>query len=217
MNYVENVFICLAAPIILAILCMRKKSQRMMIFMLVGMAMCLFSSYVSTFIAYKEGADALKASTEISPLVEEIMKIMPVLFYVLVFEVKANDIADALIITALGFATFENVCFLLSNDSLNPSFLLIRGFGTGAMHVVCGYIVAVGILFLWNKNWLRVAGSVALLSAAISFHGIYNLLVSQEGAVRMVGFFIPLVCAILATIIKKRLLLAPRDGVSGLF
>ena len=50
-----------------------------------GMAVCLLSSYISTFIAAVQRTDLLLAALEISPLVEEVMKMFPVLFYLLIF------------------------------------------------------------------------------------------------------------------------------------
>ncbi len=41
---------------------------------------------------------------------------------------------------------FENVLFLARNGIDNLTFLGLRGFGTGAVHVVCGNTVAIGLL-----------------------------------------------------------------------
>ena len=86
MNYIENIFICLAAPLLLAIPCLRREGRGSLIFVVTGMTSCLFSAYVSTFLAGVMGADLVTASNEISPAVEEIMKLLPILFLLLVFE-----------------------------------------------------------------------------------------------------------------------------------
>ena len=83
-NYIENSYICLAAPVILAIMCLRREARTSLIFVLAGMTTCLFSAYISTFIAGMLGVDPASASYEISPIVEEIMKSLPLLFYLLV-------------------------------------------------------------------------------------------------------------------------------------
>lgn len=57
MNYIENIFVCLAAPLLIALICTRGKGKRMVLFLLSGMAACLLSSYISTFIAAIQGAD----------------------------------------------------------------------------------------------------------------------------------------------------------------
>ena len=203
MNYIENIFVCLAAPLLIALICTRGKGKRMMLFLLSGMATCLLSSYISTFIAAVQGADLFSASLEISPLVEEIMKLFPILFYLLIFEPRTKDIADSCLMTAIGFATFENVCYLLRNGADRITHLVIRGFGTGAMHVVCAFIMAAGILRLWDKVWLRAAGTVALLAVAITYHGVYNILVSQTGVLALIGYLIPLFTTVITLIFRK--------------
>ena len=89
------------------------------------------------------------------------MKFLPLMFYLLVFEPDADSIKSALLITAVGFATFENVCYLISNGAEDLGFLLIRGFGTGAMHIVCAALVGAGMVYVWPRGALRAAGSCA--------------------------------------------------------
>ena len=203
MNYIENIYICLAAPLLIAAVCMRGKGSRVMLFLLAGMSVCLLSSYISTFLASVQGMGTLSASLELAPIVEELMKFLPVLFYLLIFEPERIDIADSILMTAVGFATFENACYLTSNGADQVLHLLIRGFGTGAMHVVCGSIIAIGILLLWDRIWLRVAGTFGLLSIAMTFHGIYNVLVSQTGPAAMIGYLIPLLTVVLGQIFGR--------------
>ena len=75
--------------------------------------MCLLSAYINTFLAAVCQADALAATAEIAPVVEEMMKLLPLVFYLLVFEPEGDRIKPAAITIALAFATFENVCYLI--------------------------------------------------------------------------------------------------------
>ena len=84
------------------------------------------------------------------------------------------------------FATFENVCYLIQNGADRFSFIFFRGFGTGAMHVLCGLIVGGGLAYTWQRTWLKVAGTCGLLGAAITLHAIYNLLIAYGGAAQYV-------------------------------
>ncbi|MBR5712017.1 MAG: PrsW family intramembrane metalloprotease [Lachnospiraceae bacterium] len=204
MNYVENVFICLAAPLTIAVLRMHGKARRTLLFLLGGMTTCLLSSYISTFLAGGLEVDTVTASMELTPVVEEIMKFLPALFYLVVFEPDTDNAVDGIMMTAIGFATFENVCFMTQNGAAKLTHLLIRGFGTGAMHVVCASIIVAGFLHVWDREWLRIAGTFGLLAMAISFHGIYNVFVSQKGYVATVGFFIPVVTMAIILIISER-------------
>ena len=206
MNYIENTFICLAAPLFLAILCLRKDTRRSLIFLLAGMTTCLLSAYVSAYVAGVTGTDAASASHEISPAVEEIMKLLPLLFYLLVFQPERKYAISAALLVAVGFATFENVCFLTSYGTADLLRLLIRGFGTGAMHVVCGMVVAVGLFLLWDQIWLRMVGAFALLCFVVTFHAVFNVLVNQTGIVFWIGGAAPLLMVMVYLLfLRKRI------------
>ena len=192
MTSMENVYVCLAAPLLLAILCLRQSGRRGLSFLLAGMTSCLLSAYISAYLAGAAGVDLLTASHEIAPAVEEIMKSLPLLFYLLVFEPEKKSALNGALLVAVGFATFENVCFLTSYGASELLRLMIRGFGTGAMHVVCGMVVAVGLFYLWDQVWLRAIGAFALLCFVITFHAVFNVFDNQTGAVFWIGSAIPL-------------------------
>ena len=205
MSYIENIYVCLSAPLLISALCMREKGRKLMLFLLSGMTACLLSSYISTFIASVQGADYMEASREIAPMVEEIMKFLPILFYLLVFEPEKKEIADGVLMTSVGFATFENACYLTSNGAAHILHLIIRGFGTGAMHVVTGFLVALGLIWLWDRIWLRACGTAGLLSVAMTYHGIYNILVSQSGPAAYIGYLIPMMTVVVTLISGRRI------------
>jgi len=64
------------------------------------------------------------------------------------------------------------------------------------MHIACGTIVGYGLLYVWKRPWLKVAGVFGLLCIAITFHAIYNLLLSAGGAVQTIGLLIPVITAL---------------------
>ena len=208
MTYIENVFACIAAPLLVAALCAGRGHARFFIFAIAGMFACLLSAYVYTFFASLLDASLLEATAEIAPVVEEIMKLLPLVFYLLVFEPEGDRIRAAILVTAVGFATFENVCYLIENGAEDLGFLLIRGFGTGAMHIVCGVIVGYGMVYVWPRGALRAAGSCALLGTAVVFHGVYNLLASYGGRAQYVAYALPLL--LLAAAFAARQLCAGR-------
>ncbi|MBE5870689.1 MAG: PrsW family intramembrane metalloprotease [Lachnospiraceae bacterium] len=191
MIYIENVYICLAAPVLIAVLCLRNDRRRNTAFLLGGMTACILSSYITTFLAMVLGAEGEYAAIDIAPFVEEAVKLSPVLFYMFAFRPKKEKLPESILMVSVGFATFENVCYLLNNGVENFADLLIRGFGTGAMHVICGALVSVGLLWLWENRWLRIVGTVGLLSVAITYHGVYNILVNQTGIPLVIGCMIP--------------------------
>ena len=209
MNYIENIYICLAAPLLLAVLCLRNEGRRSLSFVLAGMTACILSAYVSTFLAGAAGVGPSLAVHEISPVVEEIMKSLPLLFYILIFEPEKRAVITGSLMISVGFATFENVCFLTAYGTSNLLRLLIRGFGTGAMHVVCGMIIAIGIYYLWEQVWLRIVGAFALLCFVITFHAVFNIFVNQTGAVFWIGSVIPVTIVLVYLVFfRDRIVLA---------
>ena len=191
MTYIENIFICMASPLLVAALCTGKRQLRPFLFCFAGMLMCMLSAYINTFLASAYQADALAATVEIAPVVEEMMKLLPLAFYLLVFEPEPGKLRSAAITVALAFATFENVCYLIQNGADRVSFILFRGFGTGAMHVLCGRIVGGGLAYAWQRTWLKIAGACGLLGAAITLHAIYNLLIAYGGAAQYIAYALP--------------------------
>lgn len=191
MTYIENIFLCMVSPLLVAALCMGRRQFRFFLFCIAGMGVCLLSAYINTFLAAVYQADVLTATVEIAPVVEEIMKLLPLAFYLLVFEPKGDRIKSAAVTVALAFATFENVCYLIQNGADRFSFIFFRGFGTGAMHVLCGLIVGGGLAYAWQRTWLKIAGTCGLLGAAITLHATYNLLIAYGGAAQYVAYALP--------------------------
>ena len=191
MTYIENIFLCLSIPMFLSLLFTRGNTRRFPMFVITGMGMSLLSADVSSFFMGYYGADGKAASIEITPVCEEVMKLLPLLFYFLIFEPEPEKLPGAAIAISVGFATFENVCYLTENGAENTLFLLIRGISAGALHILCGITTGFGISYVFGKRWLAVTGAVGILGACIGFHGIYNLLVTASGGWRQAGYLFP--------------------------
>ena len=210
MTYIENIFLCLALPLILSMFFIKGRVRRYALFLTVGMAVCLLSAYISSFFMGQYGVDGTVAAIEITPVCEEVMKLLPLLFFYLVFEPEPKEMPAAAIAIAVGFATFENVCYLTENGAANFNFLLIRGISAGALHLLCGVLSGFGVSYVFCRRWLAATGTVGILGACIGFHAIYNLLITAEGAWKTAGYLFPsflIVCLYLV----KQLLPRQRD------
>ena len=58
MTYIENIFICMVSPLLVAALCMGRRQLRFFLFCIAGMGVCLLSAYINTFLAADEAAAA---------------------------------------------------------------------------------------------------------------------------------------------------------------
>ena len=191
MTYIENIFLCLALPLILSMFFIKGRVRRYALFLTVGMAVCLLSAYVSSFFMRQYGVDGTVAAIEITPVCEEVMKLLPLLFFYLIFEPEPKEMPAAAIAIAVGFATFENVCYLTENGAANFNFLLIRGISAGALHILCGVLSGFGVSYVFRRHWLAVTGTVGILGACIGFHAIYNLLITADGVWKTAGYLFP--------------------------
>ena len=205
MIYIENIFVCLAIPLTLCMLFIGGRTRRCMLFMTIGMSVCLLSAYVNSFFMGHYDVSATVAVVEITPVCEEVMKLLPLLFYILIFEPKVRDLPEVAIALSVGFATFENVCYLMENGAENFMFLLIRGLSAGALHILCGILIGFGLYYVFRRRWLAFTGTVGLLGACIVFHATYNLLIAGEGGWRIAGYLFPSV--LIALLFAGKLLL----------
>ncbi len=203
MIYLENIYICLMAPMVVACFCAPRAQKSALIFTISGMTTCLLSSYINVFFMEVFQTDYLVATLEIAPLVEELIKLLPVIFYLIIFEPKPKAIFNAVLMTAIGFATFENICYLVEHGSDNLTYLLVRGFGAGAMHSVCGVVMAYGLMFTWNRSWFRVVGTLGILCITVTYHAEYNLLMSAGSWWQFMGLVMPVGTIFIALLVRK--------------
>ena len=211
MTYIENIFLCLALPMLLSLLFTSGSPRRFTLFVVLGMATCLLSAYVSSFFMGRHQCSAVTTAIEIAPVCEEILKLLPLLLYFLIFEPDSHKLTPAAIGIAVGFATFENVCYLTENGAGSFVFLLIRGMSAGALHLVCGILAGLALAYVFRRPWLTCTGTVGILGVCMVLHGIYNLLITADGFWQMVGYFFP--SAIIVTLFAARLLHRGRHTV----
>jgi RsiW-degrading membrane proteinase PrsW (M82 family) len=136
--------------------------------------------------------DMIYVTTTITPISEEIVKAIPVLFYALVFSDNRDRVMPIAFATGVGFATFENMVILVQNiESVTIGWAIIRGFSTALMHAVCTVAVGFGICFIRKRKKLFYCGTFALLTMACIYHGIFNMLVQSN--YKYLGFVLPAV------------------------
>ena len=191
MIYIENIFLCIAVPMLLSLPFFGRRQRSMTLFILLGMGMCLLSAYVNSFFMAYFDVSPRSAAVEITTVCEEILKLLPTLLYYLIFEPDKRELPQGAIAVSMGFATFENICFLTENGARDIFYMLIRGISAGALHILCGVIIGYGIAYVFQRRYLALTGSMGLLGACIVFHAIFNLLITAGGVWKSAGCFFP--------------------------
>ncbi|MBO5938388.1 MAG: PrsW family intramembrane metalloprotease [Clostridia bacterium] len=193
-NYL--LFICVAVPILLMLFVLEKKSKITMGYMLIGIFSCLFISEINGFLLQYFKNDVYYVTTTITPVTEEIIKALPVLYFAFLFSDKRETLISLSIATGIGFAVLENLMIFMNNvEQVNLLWAAIRGFSSGLMHGLCTAAVGIGLSFVHKKKKLFVCGTFALLIVAITYHSIYNTLIQSQyqivGAILPMATYIP--------------------------
>jgi RsiW-degrading membrane proteinase PrsW (M82 family) len=173
-------------------LLVEERARLPIVFVMVGMFVSIFASEVNGALLNILDIARYDATITLAPIAEELLKALPVLFYALVVSDRKEKLFTASMATGIGFAILENAYYLIINQQ-TFSFVsaLIRGFGTGLMHGMCTLLVGFGISFIRKKRKLFAVGTFALLTTAVTYHSIFNMLVQSKYSI--IGAFLPLV------------------------
>lgn len=194
-NLIYILFVSISIPILLMALLVEKKSRLPITFILIGIFVSVFAAEVNGLLVKTLSMDTYSATVIMTPVTEEILKMLPVLYYAVIISDKREKLFTASMATGIGFAILENAFYLLSYSNFSMISAVIRAFGAGLMHGMCTLLVGVGISFVKKKSKLFAVGTFGLLSTAIVYHGIYNILIQSDysivGALLPIATYIP--------------------------
>ena len=181
-NLTVILYLCAAVPMIPALNLMTdKKSRLFLAYMLLGMTICLIASGVNTQLLKLFGGDMLYVSTNVTPIAEELLKALPVLYYALLFSDDRNTLISISYAMGLGFALLENMVILAGNvEKVTIFWAFIRGFGAAWMHSACTAMVGMGISYVRKRRKLFYCGSFSLLVTAVIAHALFNTLIQAQ-------------------------------------
>ena len=183
-------FVSVFVPILLMACLIEKKARRPIIFVLIGIFVSVFAAEVNGLLRDILPMSAFEVTIVVTPIIEEILKAIPILVFATALMAKKEALFTASMAIGIGFAVLENAYYLLNDASFNMIDAIVRAFGAGLMHGMCTLLVGVGISFVRKKSKIFVVGTFSLLSTAITYHGIYNMMVQSEYPA--VGYLLPI-------------------------
>ena len=188
-------FVAISIPIMLMTVLVEKKARFPLLFMLIGIFVSVFASEVNALLLQMLRMDMYSVTVTVTPITEEILKALPILYYAMVISDKTEKLFTASMATGIGFAVLENAYYLFDFSNFDMLTAVVRAFGAGLMHGMCTLLVGVGISFVKKKKKMFAVGTFGLLSTAIVYHGIYNILIQSEysivGALLPIATYIP--------------------------
>lgn len=180
---------------LLMALLVEKKARLPVVFMLIGIVVSVFAAEVNAVLSKVLSMDLYSITVIVTPVSEELLKALPVLYYALVISDKRERLFTASMAIGIGFAVLENAYYLVNYADFNMLGTVIRASGVGLMHGMCTLLVGVGISFVKKKRKLFAVGTFGLLSTAIVYHGVYNILIQSQysivGALLPIATYIP--------------------------
>ena len=189
-NLIYILFVSVFVPILLMACLIEKKARQPIIFVLIGIFVSVFAAEVNGLLQMLLPMSTFEVTIIVTPITEEILKAVPILVFAIVLDAKKEALFTAAMAVGIGFAVLENAYYLLNDASFNMIDAIVRAFGAGLMHGMCTLLIGVGISFVKKKSKIFAVGTFALLSTAITYHGIYNMLVQSD--YRAVGFLLPI-------------------------
>ncbi len=189
-NLIYILFVAIFVPILLMTCLVEKKARHPLVFVLIGIFLSVFASEINAYLRNVLPMTPFEVTIIVTPISEEILKALPILFFASILSPKKEAVFTASMAIGIGFAVLENAFYMLNDASFNMIDAVVRAFGAGLMHGMCTLLVGVGILFVKKKRKLFVVGTFAMLSTAITYHGIYNMLVQSD--YQIIGYLLPI-------------------------
>ena len=198
------ILICFAVPLLLLMTLLESRSRLLLGFMLPGMLVAVSSYEINTLVQLSFLMSGQEISVKVAPIVEELLKALPVLFYAALICDDKKTLLPLAMSVGIGFAIIENAFLLITCiDQVSLGWAVVRGFSTSLSHGMCTLSVGYGMQFLKRQKKLFYTGIFGLLSLAMTFHAVFNLLIQSD--YDWFGMLLPI-----ATYLGFRLLIAKR-------
>ena len=182
------------------------------LYMLLGQVVCLLAAQLNTMLRdalYGVDYDIYAVTVSITPVVEEILKAIPVIYFGFVISHKKEDLLNIAMALGIGFAILENFYILVvDTTAVTIGWALMRGFSSALLHGICTSLVGYGVSYVKTRKKLFYTGTFGLLTMAVIIHGLFNAFIQSQysyvGILLPIAIYIPFV---IVPLIKKQKLL----------
>lgn len=197
------IFFCLSIPIVLMLPLLESRSRWIIGFFLLGAVTALAAYEINTIAFPLSDMDARSFTELVPPVVEELLKALPVLCYALLLDDSRKRVLPIAMAVGVGFAVLENTVLLVEYiDEVTMAWAAARGFSASLMHGLCTVTVGTGICHVKKQKKLFYTGTFGLLSLAITLHALFNLLI--QSSYDVVGMAMPLALYALLYLLNRR-------------
>lgn len=168
----------------------RGRSRATLIFLLLGMLLCMTAGEISGLIYRYSSLSFYKFTLFVTPVIEECLKAIPIVFAAVVHKPKRRHLLEYAFALGAGFALLENICLFYSMSAIDESYAVVRGLGAGLMHGVCTLVIGYAMTKRKRKISLTVLVTAVALVIVIAYHSLFNFLVQSSAS--YIGLLMPL-------------------------
>ena len=188
----EILFVCIVMPMIPMLFVLPDKRSRLFVgYLMIGALVCLIAGALNTLLLQLFDGDMLYVTTTITPVSEEILKALPVLYLAIFFSDDRDTLLSAAFASGVGFAVLEDAVILAQNPAgVSIGWAFARVVGAALMHGACTSTIGLGMSYINKRRKLFFCGTLSLLITAILFHATFNVLVQSE--YRIAAFILPI-------------------------
>ena len=174
-------FVCFALPMLpMLFIIPDKKSKLLLGYFIIGCTICLIAGEVNIQLLVLFGGDSVYVTSTISPISEELLKAIPVLYFAIVFSDDRDTLLSIAFALGIGFALLENAVALTKNFAgISFEWAFTRVVGAALMHGACTAAVGLGMSYIRKRRKLFFCGTFALLMAAVIYHASFNVLIQS--------------------------------------
>ncbi len=196
------ILICIAVPLLLLMTLMDARSRLLTGFMLVGMLTAASAYEINSTVQVMFWMTGQEVSVRAAPVIEELLKAVPILFYSVAVSDDRKILLPLSMAVGIGFAILENAYLLTAYiDQVTISWALVRGLSTSLSHGLCTLTVGYGMSFVRKQKKLFYTGIFGLLSLAMTFHAVFNLLIQSQ--YDWIGMGLPILLFTMAGAIRQ--------------
>ncbi len=195
------ILICIAVPVLLLMTLLDNRSRLLTGFMLLGMVIAVSAYEINSAIQLTFLMSAQEISVRAAPVAEEILKALPVLLFASFISDRREIVLPLSMAVGIGFAILENTFLLITYiDQVSLGWAVIRGISTSLSHGMCTLTVGYGMTFVHKQKKLFYTGIFGLLSLAMTFHAVFNLLIQSR--YDYIGMMLPICLYLLFWLIR---------------
>ena len=199
---IDAVFLGTMIPLLFLIILLKGESRMMMLFFAWGMVAFAMSHNVNDMLSEYLDISISELSVSWAPIVEELLKALPLLYFLLKRTQAKYPIIYFAMSIGIGFSIQENYLYLLQVSEIENSlafYVLMRSITTCLMHGISTSIIGYGLDIIRRSKIMVAPLLFGLLSLSVILHALFNLYTNSD--VRLIGMLMPILLYIISLVV----------------